>query len=121
MCREASWPFRPKIYQNVGHPWARHALAVPFSPEKIMHHPDLAVRAATHPARNAAQLRIGHIHVVTVLGAAAGALGEHHGKAAVDDDLERVRPTGALVLRAFATLAEGAMSAPRRRVVRRLR
>jgi hypothetical protein len=48
------------------------------SSKKVMNHPDFAVGSGCDAARDAANLRVGHVDVVAVCGAAAGAFGEHH-------------------------------------------
>lgn len=74
--------------------------------KEVLHDPELAVGRGRDAARHASVAHVGHVDVVAVGGAGAGAFGEHHRQAAVDDVGGRAGPAGAFVLGALAALAE---------------
>ena len=83
---------------------------------EILNDPKLAVGQGRDAAGDTAVFGVGHVDVVAVGGTGARAFGEHHRQAAVDDVFGSAGPAGALVLSAFAALAEGAVGGARRGV-----
>src|SRR5689334_11433511 len=74
---------------------------------EILHRPVATLASLVEAAGHLRVAGVAHIDIVTVRGIRlAWPLGPHLCEAAIEQSLGRARPTGALVLRLFATLAE---------------